>query len=165
MIVNAVLFNVAWFGCIYWGNAFVPVVLVWAFFHVKQNTQWKNEIRFLLVVVFIGTLIDSALAQMGFFVFEQQSLVIPIWLIAIWLSFALTLNSSLSFLERSIKLQCLLGAIAPPFSYLAGHKLGAVDFDFPLIITMLTISFIWAHLLPLCFALKRYCGMESNSYA
>ena len=63
------------------------------------------------------------------------------------MGFAITINSSLSWLKKKLNLSILFGAIGGPLAYLAGEKLGAV--------TLLTsdaliiISTGWAIITPL----------------
>jgi len=165
MIINALLFNAMWFGCIYWGNAFIPLVLVWAFFHLQSSSHTAAETRFVIVVTLVGTLVDTCLIHLGVFVFESHPFVIPLWLVAIWLSFSLTLNSSLNFLKHSIKLQYVIGAIAPPFSYFAGSKLGAVTFGYSLPISLLAISLTWLCLLPFLYKLNQNFMIAKEQHA
>lgn len=165
MIINAVLFNAMWFGCIYWGNVFVPFVLLWAFFHLKHSIHSRAETHFVIIVTLLGTFIDTSFIHIGVFVFESHSFVIPLWLVAIWVSFSLTLNSSLSFLKHSIKLQYVIGAIAPPFSYFAGSKLGAVTFGYSLPISLVAISITWLCLLPFLYKLNQNFLMHKEQHA
>lgn len=155
MIINVILFNAMWFGCIYWGNVFVPLVLMWAFFHFTLSQNAREEMSFVFMVTLLGTVIDSALIHLGVFIFSSDQYVIPLWLIAIWLSFSLTLNSSLSFLKRSLILQYVIGAVAPPLSYLAGSKLGGVTFGYSHTVSLITLSVIWLCLLPFLFKLNK----------
>ena len=63
------------------------------------------------------------------------------------MGFAITLNSSLSWLKKKIKLSALFGAIGGPLAYLAGEKLEAVTILSPNAIIVIAIG--WAIITPL----------------
>jgi hypothetical protein len=72
----------------------------------------------------------------------------PFWLWMIWVMFALTLNSSLSFLQnKHVFLSAIAGLIFGPLSYLAGVKLGSAGFDNTLP-HLVTSGLIWMLVLP-----------------
>ena len=73
--------------------------------------------------------------------------ITPLWIIVLWMGFAITLNSSLSWLKKKIKLSALFGAIGGPLAYLAGEKLEAVTLMTPIAIIAIVIG--WAIITPL----------------
>ena len=73
--------------------------------------------------------------------------ITPLWIIVLWMGFAITLNSSLSWLKKKIKLSALFGAIGGPLAYLAGEKLEAVTILSPNAIIVIAIG--WAIITPL----------------
>tara|TARA_B110000238_G_C16113805_1_gene433910 strand:- start:66 stop:554 length:489 start_codon:yes stop_codon:yes gene_type:complete len=153
-MINIISYNITWFGLIYWGNAFIPVVLLLLCAHVLFFIKTYKEIFFILVVSMIGIYIDSNLQHFGFFIFSQDT-HIPFWLMFLWASFATTLSHSLRFLQASVWLQILAGLIAP-LSYIAGHKFGAVNLGQSMTITYLVLSLIWVALFILLFKLRLF---------
>ncbi|WDE04190.1 DUF2878 domain-containing protein [Thalassomonas viridans] len=162
MLINALVFNLMWFGCIYWGNPFSLLVPVWAVLHLRFSRNSKLESRYVLLVTILGTTIDSLLMNFGVFDFAQTGFIVPFWLIMIWLSFALTLNSSLKFLQRHTLIQFLAGAVFPPLSYFAGYALGAVSFGYSTLFTLLLLSLIWSQLMVLLFRLNTWIGVNKG---
>ena len=63
--------------------------------------------------------------------------------------FALTLNSSLSFLQnKHLLLSAIAGLIFGPLSYLAGTKLGAAALE-SAVLPVATLAIVWMITLPL----------------
>ena len=75
----------------------------------------------------------------------------PLWLIVLWIGFATTLTKSLSFFGKRAVLAIAGGLCGFPFSYLMGHRLGAVEFGYDPIIVALLLAAIWAVMLPAMF--------------
>ncbi|MEK9778156.1 MAG: DUF2878 domain-containing protein, partial [Methylophilaceae bacterium] len=71
----------------------------------------------------------------------------PLWIVVMWLLFAMTLNHSLSWLKRRYVLSFVFGALGGPLAYVAGEKLGAVEITSDLSLVILAIS--WAMITPL----------------
>jgi hypothetical protein len=163
MFTNSILFNVAWLGCVLIGDKFSFFVLTWCIFHLLYSHCVKSELSLIAFVTLLGVSIDTGLMHIGVFEFEGHTNIIPFWLIMIWVSFAMTLNGYLQPLYKSILLQCLVGAIFPPLSYLAGASFGAVSFSYTSIQTVLVISALWAVLLPLFFSFNHFFnGVNSH---
>ena len=147
-IFNALAFNLIWFGCILYGNVFVPVVILLIITHLVLVNTWREELKLILLVSAIGISVDSFLVNINFFIFPQSNVIIPIWLIAIWCAFAATINHSLAFLKNYGWAQFVSGAIAAPLSYLGGVKLNAVNLGFSLPLSLMVLSATWLVLMP-----------------
>lgn len=146
MLLNAVLFNFAWIGLILLGNTFIPLVVAWLICHIYMSDNGRQEFEYMLIVGATGVSLDSALTLLGVFSFQQSILIIPFWLITLWFAFAATLQHSLQLFTKSKLAQRIAGAIMVPFSYFAGHRLGAVEFGYSAAITFLVLSVIWFYL-------------------
>ena len=162
MILNALLFNICWFGLIFWGNAFIPIVLIWLAWHLKNCRQPAQEFQLIFQVTTIGLIIDSSLMHAGILNFDQESLIIPAWLLMLWAAFAATLNHSIKLICRNLVISRCIGAFVVPMSYVAGERLNAVNFQFSYITTIATISIIWLLLLPYLMSLTQE---EKEGYA
>jgi hypothetical protein len=161
-MTNIIGFNVAWFGLVYWGNAFVPIALLMLAVHIVFFMTSYREFFFIVIVTVIGIYVDSLLQYFNFFIFSEDP-HIPIWLMLLWASFATTLSHSLLFLRLSVWLQILAGLLAP-LSYIAGHQFEAVSFGQPLITTYFVLSLIWASLFVLFFKLQWFFVSKEVSY-
>ena len=133
IIVNAVLFQVLWFSAILtgWALALGPMLLLAAHFLFVVRDQ---KLRVACVALAIcGAFADSALGLLGIYTFNEDALLvantIPLWLVFMWLGFALCLPLSLNWLYRSPWLVLAFFSIGGPMSYVAGRSLGALAFD------------------------------------
>ena len=162
ILINSLLFNIAWFGCILMGNAFIPLVLTWLFFHLRQSPSRGAEILFIISMALIGSLVDSTLIRFGVFIFADDSLWIPMWLMFIWLSFSLTINGYLACLQKHIGFQLLVGMFLAPLSYIGGNKLGSVEFAHSMVLTFVILSVIWSLLMPFFYFLNQF--IRENFY-
>jgi hypothetical protein len=161
ILINIISFNLTWVGLVYFGNSFIPIATLFLIIHFVFLSNDKNEMRFSVFVCFIGIAVDALLKFYNIFIF-QDSLYIPVWLIFLWACFSTTLCHSLRFLEKSIWMQIAVGFIAP-FSYIAGNKLGAVDFGESTFIIYIILTLIWSTLFVLFFYLKRLIVIPNNT--
>ncbi len=156
MIKNFVLYNVGWFACVYFaaqGQAWVGVLVVALIVsaHLVAASSRPLEIRTLLVAVVIGLVWETALVTAGLLAYPTApgaGGLAPAWMIALWANFACTIHHSLGWIRRRPWVAAGLGAIGGPLAFVAGEKLGAVQFESP-IVALGVIAAGWALLLPL----------------
>ena len=110
----------------------------------------KTELKIILIASIIGFLFDGFLLKNEMVLYANHGWsysITPLWIIVLWMGFAITLNSSLSWLKKKIKLSALFGAIGGPLAYLAGEKLNAVTILSPNAIIVIAIG--WSIITPL----------------
>jgi hypothetical protein len=155
-LINFLLFQAGWFACVLgaaYGHAMAGagVGLAIVVLHVLRAAQPRVELALALLVGVIGTLWDSALMLLGWLNYSSGLLLpylAPIWMIALWMVFATTLNVSLRWLKTRPMLAIPLGAVGGPIAYYAGHALGAVGMpDMTLALAAQSIG--WGMLMPL----------------
>ncbi|MEW9796756.1 DUF2878 domain-containing protein [Alteromonas sp. CYL-A6] len=155
--VNFVWFQAIWFLAIFFQYEWfwLIIMLLFGFFIVVG--QRLLELKVMVSVAVTGVIVDSALTGAGVFIFDDQvrAVWIPWWLVTLWLGFAGTLRHSLRYLGERPWLCVAAGGISGPLSYLAGERLGAVSFGYPLTVTLVILSAVWAALLPLSFYLMK----------
>jgi hypothetical protein len=166
LVMNAVLFQFAWFGAVlgaarglpWLGVIAVAAVVAW---HLARARQPAREFGLVALALAMGAVFETLLVQAGLLQFEGGALLAgtaPVWMVALWASFATTLNVSLRALRPRLLAAALLGAIGAPLAYLAGQKLGAVQFPQPGS-ALAVIAAGWAVLTPLLFlAARRFDG-------
>ena len=119
--------------------------------------QRSADLRTLAIAAPLGFGLDSLLVSAGWLTYSPAgpaSVLAPVWIGAIWLSFALTLNHSLAFLRPHRAVSALLGLAGGPFAYWSASKaFGVIEFAQPAGTTMLVVGLCWAALLPLVFSL------------
>lgn len=163
LVINAVGFQVAWWALVagvapgYEGAA-LALSAVLAVAHLRYfSPRPKRELGLAGSAWLLGLGVDSLLQAGGFINFAGASLgpLSPFWLWALWALFGLTLDASMSFLQRRHWfLSAVLGGVFGPLSYLAGAKLGAAT----LVVTPLNfaaLAMAWAIAMPLLVWLAR----------
>ena len=123
-------------------------------------SRWRRaDLALTVVVSAVGFCIDSTFRKLGLMVFvapESWPEVAPLWLIALWTSFALALNHSLEFLQGRPLVAALLGGIGAPLAYWAAgsgwHALTLGDSPW---LTVSVTGAIWAVLMPALSHLAR----------
>ncbi|MDP1947214.1 MAG: DUF2878 domain-containing protein [Nitrospirota bacterium] len=119
--------------------------------HLWQTPHPGNALRLILRVGLLGATIDSVLGYLGILVFRDSLMahwLCPPWLMALWMIFVTTLQSSLSWLAGHYWIAALLGGLFEPVSYYAGQELGSLSLGNPVLVTLATLSILWALLLP-----------------
>ena len=91
-------------------------------------------------------------------------MVVPFWMVALWINLAATINFSLSWLKTRYVVASLLGAIAGPLAYSAGAMIGAITINS--IDALIIISIMWAVAMPLLFWISTLItyGKKVESY-
>lgn len=157
MAFNIIGFQIAWFACVLgaayqapWLGVFNALFIL--MLHCKRSQHKQAESSLLLLAALFGLVFDSLLLQLGWVAFEPvaywPNAISPPWMIALWASFASTLNISLNWLKKYTTLACLLGAISGPLCYWAGERLGALHLvNFNLAMVYLAVG--WAIAVPL----------------
>lgn len=155
--VNSAIFYAAWFVCVLlqmpWAVWFAAAAVV---VHLTWVRPGHREWLVVIVCSALGIVIDSALTATGVFRFDSADVgaimgtwLAPIWLMAIWLVFATTLNVSMKPFASRLWLAALLGGIAAPMSYFAGARLDVVSFPLGTPTTLLLLGAIWVFIFPL----------------
>jgi hypothetical protein len=166
LVMNALLFQVAWFGAVlgaarglpWLGVIAVAGVVGW---HLARARQPAREIGLIALALATGAVFETLLVQAGLLRFDGGAMLAgtaPVWMVALWANFATTLNVSLRALRPRLLAAALLGAIGAPLAYFAGQKLGAVQFLQPGP-AVVVIAAAWAMLTPALFlAARRFDG-------
>ena len=157
-LVDAVLLQIGWWAAVLGAAAdrpwIGPVTIGAAFvLHLAIRT---GEARVSLLgraiaLAAVGTLVDSTLLALGVLGFPRSgsSLVVPLWISALWAQFAVA-PDVLGFLRGRPALAAVTGAIAGPVAYLGGARLGAAEIGAGLdtIPAVLALGVVWAVALP-----------------
>lgn len=168
-LINFVAFQIGWFACVLSAASNQPLLgIICAFvllgLHFFLSTQVRRDVVLIAGIALIGTSWDSLLTWQQLMQFssgQYHQSIAPIWISAMWLMFATTINVSLRWLYRRYFLAAMLGAIAGPLAYQAGAALGAVVLPQPLL-TLGVMSIGWALLMPLFIKLAQ--NIEQSGY-
>lgn len=134
MIINIAGFQIGWFSCVLMAVEGIPsigilIALLIVLLHIMSSSNRNRIIAILAITCLAGSMWDSLLINLGIFEFSSSNPVaeiVPVWIMAMWLVFATTLNVSLRWLYNRYWLAMLLGAIAGPAAYHGGAALGGM---------------------------------------
>lgn len=134
LVLNFILFQLAWFSCVIgaakgqpWLGVMITVLtLIW---HLKQTKQLQYELKILVTSLLIGAVLDQSLLSLNLIDYQDHgwnASVVPVWILALWLAFATTLNMSLAWMHKKRLISFFFGMIGGPLAYIAAERLGAV---------------------------------------
>lgn len=132
-IVNAVLFQACWFSAVMhsWSLAVLPLLCL--LFHGLWQERGKHDYSKLALLVAFGFVFDTLMFQAGFFASPTADVAsvfgMPLWLMAMWCAFSLTLGSSLNWYVSYPRVFIAVTALAGPLSYWGGMRLGAITIE------------------------------------
>lgn len=137
LFLNILGFQTAWWACIAGvGRGFeIPALLyglVLAGLHLRFAHQPGQEAKLAVLALVVGMAVDTLLQMASVIVFYGWALgpLSPFWLWLLWALFAMTLNTSLVFLQNhTLWLSAAAGLVLGPLTYYAGAQLGAASFD------------------------------------
>lgn len=167
--LNFALYYFGWFACILgpawgypWSGTLIAMVLIAC--HLALARRWREEVVLLLCSAVIGTVVDAVQIAIGTLYFPIGSVVAwlpPPWMIVLWAQFAGTLHFSMGWLKGRPGLACFFGALGGPLAFLAGRRLGVVEFHPQVWPSLLSIGIVWALAMPLLLAMAaRQDGTE-----
>ena len=161
LIINFILFQLAWFACVlgaanglpWLGVSVTALILAWHFFHSQHR---KYELLLILAALIVGALFDQLMLSMNWVNYQahgwSQSLV-PVWILSLWLAFASTLNLSLAWMQGRYFIAVLFGGGGGPLAYFGAEKLGAVSLSSTT--SLLALGIGWAVITPLLLVVAK----------
>ena len=167
--INAIFYQVTWLATIagaargwWWaGPAALALFAVW---QLAVSSQRRADALLVLFAAAIGFAIDSVFAQTGLLNYAAATpweRFAPVWIVALWMSFALTLNHSLAYLKTHPVVAAILGGIGAPLAYFAAAHWGALTFPVPAMPSLILLATVWALLTPsLCRLAQALCRQE-----
>ncbi|MGL4717234.1 MAG: DUF2878 domain-containing protein [Aeromonas sp.] len=141
--VHLLGFNLYWFLAVKWQQP-APLLLL-LLLHFLFSSRRKDDLR-LLPLALAGCVLDLLLWQVGLFDFPAG---FPLWLMLLWLGFALALAHGMRWLLPLARWQQgLFGVFGGATSYLAGAAMGAVQLPWGIWISSIVLAVIWMAWLP-----------------
>ena len=163
-VINFVLFQVCWIACV-WGAAVgawwlgVVAVTIFASLELARSPARGRELLLIAVLAVIGFTIDTGYVVSGLLEYASpvpSAAVAPAWIVALWVSFGLTLNRSLAWLAGRHWLSAICGLVGGPLAYwIAIDTWGAGVFLAPRWQALMVIGVAWALATPLLVDLAR----------
>jgi len=168
-LMNFAMFYVGWFACVMgagrgqlWLGPSVVAALV--LIHLYLAPRPVQETRMILLTGIFGFAVDTLQASAGLFAFARTSAapwLCPLWMVALWMIFATTLNASMAWLAGRYRLAAALGALCGPVSYLAGARLGAIELPAHASASLVGIAIVWACVMPSLFWLREFLATST----
>ncbi len=134
-------YQLVWFAAVLGASRALtwPALLVMGIFAAWQvgvSQQRASDLRLCAIALLAGVVLDGALSACGVVHYAAASPGLPaggapLWILALWIAFALTFNHSLQWLVGRTLLCAALGAVGGPLAYAAAARLGAVTFVTP----------------------------------
>ena len=136
VLINFIAFQFGWFSSVLGGAKQLPwagplAVLAIVALHLYRTENPQSELKLIFACGLIGTVFDSVLVAAGWVGYPSgmfSNVMAPYWIIAMWMLFATTLNISMGWMKGRPLLAAVTGLVAGPLTYLAGHKLGGIEF-------------------------------------
>jgi len=155
--INYALFQAGWFVCVLgtasghpWLAGAVGLFLVLV--HLFLVPDPIREGALLLLSLMVGLCIDAFHIWIGVLSFPHGSFhpaLPPLWILVLWMQFAMTLHYSLGWLAGRYGIGALLGGVSGALAYWAGVRFGAAHFNDHLLACLLQIGLSWALVLPI----------------
>ena len=167
-IFNLTLFKAGWVAVVFFAAANLPLAGALAALGVVALHLWRSPVRraeLMLIVVsaLVGFTWESFLVLADVLEYGTASVLpgtAPVWIVAMWMLFATTLNVGMRWLRKSRIVAVLAGLVGGPLSFLAGQSAGAVTLTDP-VYSVVIIGLGWALLLPaLVNVASRYDGFQ-----
>lgn len=173
LIFNIVGFQTVWFLCVYGAarsNVLPGIVaaVIFAVVSLLFSKHKKYDLMTLCLAMPIGFVMDSVLAQSKVISFSHplpDANWAPLWIMCLWLGFALTLNHSLKSIYTKPWRILLFGFFGAPIAYsIASYKFGAMTFHGNMMIALLFIACIWGLGLSLLYFLNHRIRPFNQEY-
>lgn len=155
---NALAYQAVWFAAVigagkglWWPG--VAAAALFVAVQLQQSRERSIDLRLLAAALACGALVDGAMASSGLANFAASSPAFPggapLWLLAIWACFALTLRRSMRVLLGRPYLAMAIGAIGGPLAYLgAARGWQAIDVAEPRWQAIAALALAWSLALP-----------------
>ena len=133
-LFNFLLFQTGWLICVL-GAAHgrttlaLAIVSLLIMIHLTVTPDRIKDIRLFAYALIIGFVFDGLIQFNGLILYNDAGWsfpLTPLWILMLWILFAMTLNHSLSWLKGRIFVSSLFGALGGPLAYMAAEKLGAI---------------------------------------
>jgi hypothetical protein len=156
VITNLLLFKLVWalsLAGVVLGYAWLGLTALLAFsaWHAYASPSVKADFFVVGVAVLIGLVLDTLYVQNGLIEYNGQLLwsgAAPLWILALWANFALTMNGCLTWLRERKLLAAGLALVCGPLSYYGGIALGTATITGDSSILFASIGLAWAIAVP-----------------
>lgn len=148
LIVNAVIFQAAWFLCVLGGSIVaVATTVIVLLLHLQWVQEKRRELLFLVQCTGIGFVCDLTLVQGG--ILLTGGSLPPLWLSCLWPLFGSTVGFALRAFHGRFVMCVVGGALLAPLSYFGGVRLSGSALLEPTWLALVIVGALWAVIFPL----------------
>jgi hypothetical protein len=155
-LVNALLFQAAWFGCVLggsigsirWGAMALAGMVAFA----AMRDRLRSDLGWALAAAGVGFCLDTLWIRIGVLDYSGAG-VAPVWIVLLWASVGLSVNHSLAPFVARPWIGGTLAGLSAPVSYLGGERLGAVVVSDP--VQLALVAAVWCAVFTVGFASAR----------
>lgn len=150
-LLNYALYQAGWFAGVLgagwgypWAGFATAVALITV--HVILTPQRTVELRLIALATITGFVVEIVQLASGTYRFPSGMMVAgvsPPWLLALWAQLATTFRYCLRGIVLRPARALLFGGLGGPIAFLAGERLGAVQFTSPLLPGLVRLSLAW----------------------
>lgn len=131
-------------------------VLLFAGWQLSIGPDRRADLRILAICAVLGFAVDSLWVQLGWMQFASPLPwpgLAPIWIVAMWVGFALTLNHSLAGFKPRPWLAAAFGVVGGPLAYYAAARAWSAVVIADSLWPYLGLALAWGLLTPLLLRL------------
>ena len=152
-------FKVCWVLCAFcsvWEKPYLGplVTLIFIIGHLLIVNFNFRDIKIIIASIILGFIIDTLFLNFDFVIYKNSINYAPLWIIAMWAGFSITLIYTLDSLQNKYFMAALLGLVGGPLSYQAGDSIGSITINHNYSYIVLAIA--WAIAIPLLLSLIKY---------
>lgn len=148
-----------WFACVLGGDPGSVALLLHLLLYQLWVGQLQKEWRCILLITAIGFTVDSTIARLGFLIYPTHSLgdwhIAPLWLAALWCSFATLFLHGLQWLQSRLLLATVLGAVTGAGNYYVGADFSGARLGISTVAFLACHAALWAIMTPLFVQLAK----------
>lgn len=160
--INIVFYQATWLAAIAgaahgWWWAGPSMLAVFATWQLGVSRERRADLELMACAAVIGFVVDTLCMRNGMFAYAApvpSPNFAPVWIVTLWMSFALTLNHSLAYMKSHLLLAAMLGALGAPLAYWAASRgWNALFFVAQPALALGVLAIVWAILAPTLFVL------------
>lgn len=165
LLLNVIGFQAVWWACVIgagkgWAWAGPMVAAFYAATHLHFSPTRRRDLRLVASALLLGLVLDGALGASGLLTYAtagESPLIPPLWILALWAGFALTLTHSMAILAPRPWAAALFGALGGPLAYASAASIaGAIRFDQGMAAGLLAVGAGWGVAIPLLYFIDKH---------
>ena len=152
IVANVIGYQLVWLAVVWSAGAACPLIgvcasLAFVALQLGASQARRRDARLIVVALMCGVVVDGWLAKSGWvrYAAAEGPGPAPVWILALWAAFAMTLNHSLRWLLGRPWAGAALGAFGGPLAYLAASRgFGAIALEPPERSSIAAVALGWA---------------------